>query len=752
MKKFYLLVGSALLFGSSFAQVSKKTVNTNEVFVRPAVANKSMAVSKDYKKGSVNLAKGDAENVYFSEDWSNGLDGQEGQAWVTGGAQGDLWFYTFPLGAPNGYNPTVINSPAYSAIPNYYGATNPTIDSETNANGFMMLDADAFNSTSTSPNDPAGPNTTDIPIESFLISPAFDMTGAEGGVISFAQDFRLCCLFANMNLFVDVSVNNGNTWFEGYAFTYNNSDDVDAFAGTSVADISAILNSTNDLTQVRLRFRWPFGELTTTANGEFTNSHYYWMIDDIVVSEPPANDLIVGKTFWNDYILLADRYINDTINPISDSLYVSSFEYWRSPNYSTRPLTFSAAVTNNGTEIQTGVVLTARLNNPDGTTFQEFTSEPISIESGVTDTLSTGEVFPDVFNMATPPFTGNYLVNYVVTQNEEDFNESDNVGGNRGFSLNDDSGVEPENYATFQNTTTNFAGVYNLDNGSVVNRFHFNTDEADEILITAIEFVVLKSDGNEWTTPIGTQLNVNLRRGAVLDESDTYETQMFFGDTASPYSNTDWVNPDNDETNFIVEESNRWDQDENPNTLVWARWVLPSPVLVEAGEIYQPEVRFPNTTPGTFAAWLAYEFSQESFSGLFFNNLVEENPNNQWTVLGNFDPPYDDGGAPMIRLRTQKPSTLGIDQISIANGVELLQNYPNPFVDVTRMSFRLKDAREVSLEIHDINGRLVQKELLGQRPAGVTDYIFNAKNLEAGVYTYTVVTEDGRLTRKMIVE
>lgn len=86
--------------------------------------------------------------------------------------------------------------------------------------------------------------------------------------------------------------------------------------------------------------------------------------------------------------------------------------------------------------------------------------------------------------------------------------------------------------------------------------------------------------------------------------------------------------------------------------------------------------------------------------------------------------------------------------------VELDQNYPNPFTQTTWITFSLNKPAKVSLHIYDALGKEVIT-LLENEPykSGKFDYIFNATtaNLKAGVYYYTIVSEDQRITKKMVL-
>lgn len=81
----------------------------------------------------------------------------------------------------------------------------------------------------------------------------------------------------------------------------------------------------------------------------------------------------------------------------------------------------------------------------------------------------------------------------------------------------------------------------------------------------------------------------------------------------------------------------------------------------------------------------------------------------------------------------------------------LSQNYPNPFNPVTKISYTLKDAAEVRLEVFDIAGRLVATLTNGPEPAGRYEVAFNAKGLASGIYFYRLQTASFTQTKRMLL-
>ncbi|TNE68896.1 T9SS type A sorting domain-containing protein [bacterium] len=82
---------------------------------------------------------------------------------------------------------------------------------------------------------------------------------------------------------------------------------------------------------------------------------------------------------------------------------------------------------------------------------------------------------------------------------------------------------------------------------------------------------------------------------------------------------------------------------------------------------------------------------------------------------------------------------------------ELAQNYPNPFNPSTTIKFSLPKADQVSLEIYDVTGRLVQTLVNGMRNAGYHQVQFNASNLASGLYFYRLSSKQGVVTKKLML-
>lgn len=82
----------------------------------------------------------------------------------------------------------------------------------------------------------------------------------------------------------------------------------------------------------------------------------------------------------------------------------------------------------------------------------------------------------------------------------------------------------------------------------------------------------------------------------------------------------------------------------------------------------------------------------------------------------------------------------------------LAQNYPNPFNPSTVIRYSLSGNCEVDLTIYNILGQKVATLVNESQAAGTYSIQFNAGNLSAGMYFYTLKTSDGfSATRKLVL-
>ena len=97
----------------------------------------------------------------------------------------------------------------------------------------------------------------------------------------------------------------------------------------------------------------------------------------------------------------------------------------------------------------------------------------------------------------------------------------------------------------------------------------------------------------------------------------------------------------------------------------------------------------------------------------------------------------------------------GSDSLNPDN-YDLIQNYPNPFNPSTTISFSLPTEDNVTINIYDISGKLINTLLDDKMSSGYHNVSWNGKDfngldVSSGVYVYTLYTNQVTLSDKMML-
>jgi len=662
-------------------------------------------------------AKGGGATVYWSEDFSNGFDGQDDNGqWTTAGEQGDLWFQTFPVDAVNGYDPEGTIDGYGDVIPNFF-ENRDVVLSPSRDNGVMMLDADRFNSSRTDPEDDITEHILSNTISSSLISPSINFSENPFADLCFYSYSHICCNDQRYAL-IDLSTDGGETWTT--VDTLVNLED--EFQGQICVNLSPILAFADDITDCKIRFSW-----------SFFARHFFWFLDDISVQSIPVNELVASKTWYRNHHQLVDGLENGTISVLD---YYQTFEYHTAPAYSIKPLDLSMVVRNEGSATQTGVVLEVIGTSPSGIPLGPFTSVPVSIAAYTTDTLTIDPLdFGDQANQI-PLEEGDYTLQYLVIQNEDDEIPENNIGQTRKFSISS----EAQGAAVYRNGNDNYAGIFSTLGEDVIwsTAYAFDNDFEQNKVITHIQ-TVLQSNELFAETQAGEIIYFNVRRGSVFNE-DPFQpetlTSVFF-DMENPYDY------DSEELAYEIQEEDIWNFNEDglPYS-VFVTFELPNPVMVNPGEIYQAEFRIPPT--GSNVVFPALTSLEEKYSSFYYYYPEGEG---QWFDLSTLSAPI------WFQVADEEDLSLSENSMTAQSGIQLLQNYPNPLSDITRIQYRLDESSDVTFEVFDLSGRLIYSEDHGRILAGTAQtFEFDARSLSPGIYTYSIAANGKRATRKFAVE
>ena len=89
-------------------------------------------------------------------------------------------------------------------------------------------------------------------------------------------------------------------------------------------------------------------------------------------------------------------------------------------------------------------------------------------------------------------------------------------------------------------------------------------------------------------------------------------------------------------------------------------------------------------------------------------------------------------------------------------GFQLEQNYPNPFNPETVIPFQIEKGGNVSLNVYNIQGKLIRVLVEGYLPAGRNEITWDGtssagKIVESGIYFYVLTTGSSKLAKKMLL-
>jgi hypothetical protein len=86
------------------------------------------------------------------------------------------------------------------------------------------------------------------------------------------------------------------------------------------------------------------------------------------------------------------------------------------------------------------------------------------------------------------------------------------------------------------------------------------------------------------------------------------------------------------------------------------------------------------------------------------------------------------------------------------NYFSLKQNYPNPCAEITTIGFTLSETEFADLQLFDIFGKKVKQLFIGFANKGTNQIVSDLSELPSGAYIYSLRTNHGNLSKKIIVQ
>ncbi len=135
----------------------------------------------------------------------------------------------------------------------------------------------------------------------------------------------------------------------------------------------------------------------------------------------------------------------------------------------------------------------------------------------------------------------------------------------------------------------------------------------------------------------------------------------------------------------------------------------------------------------------AKDFSSTGEILMYSNSGEEKGSFDAGIIPGSFLFVYDD------MISTSNESEEKIQLFALA------QNYPNPFNPTTNIEFSLQQPGNIILQVYSSNGQKVAELANGYYTTGSHSVTFDASKYASGIYIYRIVTEQGSISRKMML-
>ena len=525
--------------------------------------------------------------------------------------------------------------------------------------------------------------------EGFLNLPTLDMSGLESVVISWDQYLRYCC-YPYLPIYVEVSSDGGASWtaFEAGGTFIPSANSASANPLVTGLDISCAAAG-----EAAVDIRFAYRQNPIVGNGY---SHYYWGIDDIrIEANPVANDLeLVQLTNGDVYFLFEYR-----VTPMEQAIPEAD-----------------------------GGVLAGVLYRNTGYADQENCVITVEVLDDMGTVLST---------TTTDPFTAPSFAN------------NENCPANPQDTLYIATGWEPETEglytlrASMASDSIADAGILEVDMEYTECEFgHDNPTTLD------VEIGPRFDDENDFYEPTGYG-----NRFTFHNEGTTvYGLAVAFGPSTGTGVDFEirWIDQDPE----VGLSDSPYEFAEYTSDANWAG-TAEAPVYYPLAFEDELEVSVDGlASPGFYAGAVITEFDYDDLQLTVLGNGNSDTDNStliyQQAGSGEYVWFTSQTATPAVRLITCP--VVSVDVLGAYNGVHLQGNYPNPTNGETRFTFTSDWGGDFMIELRDLQGRLVDVLDLGARPAGEHTVVYDASPLADGMYTFSLLTGDARVTKKMRVQ
>lgn len=661
MKKFYLIAAGITM--TSLHSLAQKPVEPNS---QRAMMTSLPGEGSGFTVNSSRSSESWPDTIYY-EDFGGG---NNSSAWVPAGWTNAgindpdaTWEYRGTATTPN--NTVGSRGPCMNSA--------TVLNSPTVGNGFFIFDSNYLDDSGTTCAGALGSGAAPAPHRGELTTGIISTVGYPNVMLVFSYYIRD---FQGQQI-VEISTNGGTNWTQVWEAGLQPNEQSTLSAKAEILLPPAAANNAN----LKIRF-------------VFDGRYYAWLLDDVMLVVPNANDLRSTNTefliddFWS-YLLFTGGDSSTTQPshiPLQALDSVQGFGFYQ--NYenigssSQNNVRTAVNVTLNGSSVYNG--------NSTGITAPVYSSGLLS--------------YVDTWK---PTLVGKYIFTYTIEQNETDANLLNNVG--RDSLVVTDSvyarewfpvttglvatGLDDEGDVAFANQGTEYftiANLVDLPSGDTVTSISFRIDPAE--------------------TRVGAIISVN-----VLDFQRNPVFPSF---------------PDGIEYTITAQDlTNQW--------IHIPFYSIPLSERILPSSRYYAAVSLVDNLTG-----------QKDLSIRYYNNLpygtLVKRPN------GNPIWAFYTGVCAVIRLNFAGFFPFSMEET--ATSTIQLSNFPNPATHQTTVAFTLNQSTEASIRISDLTGKVVLTQYLGHCQEGLNQVNIDLSSFSNGVYLYTLIAGEQQITRKMSIQ
>ncbi len=344
MNKLYTIFLGILFSSIAFAQngANKGFENQKTQLTRQSDISKIIPTPPQQNKKAVG-------DTIWSEDFTNGFPA----GWSVYDSTG------------NNYNWVINNSDINNQTSIPPGYTNTSAIASESGGNHMLLFGDEYNRVQ------QANTSTSVELNSFFQTSAINLTGQSAVTVNFQQKFNRCC--ANAGIISNMVVSTDPT------FT-TNVEKYDIVNGESTGAPSQILiNMSINISDFVGGLN---GDIYLRFHVESGTTHYYWMIDDIYITESGLNNIVTDNGFYG----------------------LNGYQYTKIPVSQVQPIDFYMEAYNTGSVDQTGTNLKVDIYDGISSIFND-NSTNTTINSFGRDTFELNNFWIPPTNQLNIPYT-----------------------------------------------------------------------------------------------------------------------------------------------------------------------------------------------------------------------------------------------------------------------------------------------------------------------------------------------------------